>query len=122
MSYVKRALEEGIPVKVYLNRNERESFMDGYKDGDPLELAVKYEMPYGDEIDGIEDAPGIAGILNQAFSELNRDDPSTDWAKDYRDRGMRSLSVGDVVAVGELAYACDSVGWRTVSISSENVR
>jgi hypothetical protein len=121
MSYMKRLLEEGIPVKVYLNRNERESFMYGWSPGHPLELAAEYQSPYGDEIDGIENAPGIAGILNQTFRELNIDFPETDWGKDYRHRGMRSLSVGDVVVIGELAYACERVGWKCVSLQAEDV-
>lgn len=130
MSYMKRALEEGVQVKVYLNRNERESFMDGYKGGDPLELAVDYRVDA--EMLFVPGQPSRAGhwktsdgmphgILNQAFMELNRDDPKSGWAKKYRDRGMRSLSVGDVVVVGESAYACEKIGWRTVSFTSESV-
>jgi hypothetical protein len=117
MSYMKRAIEEGVPVKVYLNANERESFMDGFKEADPLVLAAEYRV-------GVEmiDSGSANPILNQAFRELNIDDPTAEWAVEYRARGRRSLSVGDVVVVGEIAYAVDRVGWKPVSISAGTVQ
>ena len=118
MSRMKRALEDGIPVKVYLNRNERDSFIYGYKEGHPLELAVEYQAPLDESKTLTQD---VQGILNLAFRELNIDFPTTDWANEYRAKGMRSLSVGDVVVVGELAYACDRVGWKCVSFSTGDV-
>jgi hypothetical protein len=117
MSYMKRALEEQIQVRVYLNQNERESFMDGFKSTDPLICATSYFVT-ADRIDG----GSVNGILNEAFAELNRDEPTANWARVYRARGRRSLSVGDVVVIGEIAYAVERVGWKAVSISTENVR
>ncbi len=33
------------------------------------------------------------------------------WPREYRQRGLRSLSIGDVVVVGETAFAVASAGF-----------
>jgi hypothetical protein len=96
-----------VPVKVYLNTNERESFLRGYVPGDLLRLAVAWRTT--------QHSPSEE--LNRAFRELNIDSPTTDWAKDYRASRNRSLSKGDVVVFGETAWACESVGWKQISLS-----
>ena len=65
-----------------------------------------------------EDVPAehvTAGVLEIVFEQLNIDQPQQRWAVEYRAGGYRSLSVGDVVAVGETAWACCSLGWRRLS-------
>ncbi len=94
-------------VKVYLNTNERESFLRGYVPGDPLRLAATWTTP--------QHNPGEE--LNRASRELNIDEPTTDWARQYRADRNRSLSVGDVVVFGETAWACEKVGWTQVGMS-----
>lgn len=49
-------------------------------------------------------------VLEEAFETFNIG--QTALARDYFSRRLRTLSVGDVVAIGESAWACDSVGWR----------
>ena len=51
--------------------------------------------------------------LEMAFEEFNVG--TGDLAQRYRDRRLRSLSVGDVVVVGETAWACASAGWTPVT-------
>ncbi|WP_241011299.1 hypothetical protein [Mycobacterium camsae] len=53
--------------------------------------------------------------LEVVFEQLNIDEPDQDWALRYRLAGHRSLSVGDVVVVGETAWLCESVGWNRLT-------
>lgn len=96
-----------VTVKVYLNTNERESFMRGYQHGDPLKLAATWTTSQRNPHEE----------LNRAFRELNIDSPTEKWAKDYRARRNRSLSKGDVVVFGETAWSCESVGWKQLSLA-----
>ena len=57
----------------------------------------------------------IDAALAQVFEQLNIDTPTAAWAQQYRAAGNRSLSVGDVVAIGETAWAVASFGWTPVS-------
>ena len=51
------------------------------------------------------------GALEIVFEQLNIPSPHHSWAIAYRRAGQRSLSVGDVVVIGETAWACASSGW-----------
>lgn len=98
-------------IKVLLNATSR--FMP-YSDGDELDLVLDMEACD-------EHAPQCPEMLNAIFVELNIDEPRTDWGKDYRNARNRSLSVGDVITVGEMAYACEPMGWRAVTVRAEQV-
>jgi len=50
--------------------------------------------------------------LNYAFEQFNVGE--TDDAVQYRKKGLRSLSVGDVVMVDHRPYSCDSCGWTRI--------
>lgn len=64
---------------------------------------------------------GVHDLLELLFEEFNIGETS-EVAKAYRAAGLRSLSVGDVVIVGEdLAYLCDSVGWAEIDLSREGL-
>lgn len=54
-------------------------------------------------------------VLEWIFEELNVDEPRQQWARDYRTAGNRSLSVGDVVVLGETAWVVAPVGYDRVS-------
>ncbi|QEN17626.1 hypothetical protein ACRDU6_00445 (plasmid) [Mycolicibacterium sp. ELW1] len=56
----------------------------------------------------------IGAALEHIFDELNCE-PTASWAVGWRHAGHRSLSVGDVVVIGETAWAVASVGWNPVS-------
>ncbi len=56
-----------------------------------------------------------AGALEIVFEQLNIPYPQHTWAIDYRRAGHRSLSVGDVVVLGETAWACAAVGWTPIT-------
>ncbi|SBS77479.1 conserved hypothetical protein [uncultured Mycobacterium sp.] len=53
----------------------------------------------------------LTAALEHVFEQLNIDDPDQSWAQGYRRTGLRSLSVGDVVVIGETAWACAASGW-----------
>ena len=115
MSYMKRLIEDMVYVQVWLNEAPDGMNFLGYRDNHPLRLAAEYYVPVE-----LVDSGTPHTVLNQAFEQLNIDYPTEEWAKQYRQNRNRSLSVGDVVVVGEQAYACASVGWQAVSLSSEN--
>ncbi|SOJ57007.1 hypothetical protein MSIMFB_04485 [Mycobacterium simulans] len=52
----------------------------------------------------------IKASLETVFAQLNIDTPDQPWALKYRLAGHRSLSVGDVVVIGETAWACAPTG------------
>lgn len=94
-------------VKVFLNQ-DFECFLRGYVHGDPLMLAASWEERQPRD-------PGV--LLEHVFDQLNIDDPTEEWALDYRARRNRSLSKGDVVVFGETAWSCESVGWKQIAMS-----
>ncbi len=55
----------------------------------------------------------IMAALETIFDELN-EEPTQQWAADYRAAGNRSLSVGDVVVLGETAWVVAPVGYARV--------
>lgn len=56
----------------------------------------------------------VHAALERIFDELNCE-PTTSWAAGWRHAGHRSLSVGDVVVIGETAWAVASIGWNPIS-------
>jgi hypothetical protein len=60
---------------------------------------------------GRPSADQVKVALETVFDQLNIDDPDQPWAICYRQAGHRSLSVGDVVVIGETAWACAPSGW-----------
>jgi hypothetical protein len=67
-------------------------------------------------------------LLDIVYRQLtNTDDPSTDWddldwAIRYRaDERNRALDVGDVVVVGEQAWAIESIAWRRVTVHAAQI-
>lgn len=104
------------PVDVYLNETlDRDGRLAIFarigesprvRPGDTVRLAGRLTLA----------APDPEAAAEQAFIAGNDDDG--DAATAYRSWGVRSLSVGDVVAVhtadGVRAYGCDSVGWHPV--------
>ncbi|MEB3023414.1 MULTISPECIES: hypothetical protein [Mycolicibacter] len=106
-----------IDVRVCLNQSEDNFF--GYQPGAPLSEVVAFAL--SEELVG-EIAGGIpARALELVFDELNVDDPTTEWALRYRLDRNRSISVGDVVIVGDKAYAVERMGWQPVSLVADQI-
>lgn len=63
----------------------------------------------------------VQTLLTIVFDQLNRDVPSTDWGRAHRRRHDRSLSVGDVVTIGDQAWAYERTGWRRVTLLDDQI-
>ncbi len=106
-----------IDVRVLLNQSE-ENFR-GYRHGATLSEVAAFELPE-ELVSQIADGVPVQA-LELVFRELNIDTPTAEWALRYRLNRNRSLSVGDVVIVGELAYAVESCGWAPVALVAEQI-
>lgn len=94
-------------------------FIYGWLPGHPLRLAT-----HG----GIE-AESVQDCLNKAWLIFNADDGSqlppelqqyAPWTDEYRTNRNRSLSIGDVVQVGDERWCPVAVGWqRTKDIAND---
>lgn len=108
----------GIRAVVLLNETDGH-FFAGYEPGAALRQAAVFEL------DPSLIAPGAAGIptraLENVWHELNVDVPTAEWARQYRAERNRSLSVGDVVILGEIAYAVAAAGWMAVTLAAEQI-
>lgn len=92
------------------------AMMDGYQEGHPLVPVYRY-VAVGDPV----------SVANQAFHVFNvGDDPDFGTpdpdAQRYRALKNRSLSVGDVVQVGDTWLACALDGWTEVPAPEVIVR
>jgi hypothetical protein len=99
-------------VAVYLN-TARDSFL-GFNHASPahLQLAASFYL----DVDDHQSAnTAVKAALEHVFDQLNIDEPSAAWAQHYRLAGRRSLSVGDVVVIGETAWAVAAAGWDPIS-------
>jgi hypothetical protein len=59
--------------------------------------------------------PRSPQALEEIFCQLTIDTPTAAWALQYRLAGHRSLSVGDVVTLGETAWAGAPLGWTPLT-------
>jgi hypothetical protein len=95
---------------------------DGYKPGQPLVPVFRYDADPADS--GL---PGLQVIAEQAFEAFNLpaellNPRQGELAARYRGRSLRSLSVGDVLRLGDTALACDPAGFREVPGELNEVR
>jgi len=93
------------------------AMLDGYQPGDPMVCVFAYQA----------DPAGRAPeqIADEAFAIFNDHPPDPDGADlacAYYGRRLRSLSVGDLVVVGEVPLAVAKAGWTPVSGGLTEVR
>jgi hypothetical protein len=83
--------------------------LDGYQPGNPMVCVFAYQAdPAGRSPEA---------IAEEAFAICNghpHDTHGEELARRYYERELRSLSVGDVVSVGEVGLAVGRVGWILV--------
>lgn len=101
-------------LRVYHNvaRDEADrpvGMLDGYQPGHAVALVARLTLR----------APTDLDACDIAFRLFNVGDdpefgPPDARAVEYRQRGNRSLSTGDVVAVNGRFYACARVGWTPI--------
>lgn len=92
---------------VYLNQGDLQTL--GFGELAPAKLAAAAGFTL--TLTGHPSTEHVTTALETVFEQLNIDDPDQPWAINYRRSGHRSLSVGDVVAIGETAWACAPSGW-----------
>ena len=105
-------------IRVFLNEGKDHFF--GFKSEfgtpDELKLAATFDLP--DELVAkLSNGKPIAA-LEHVFEQLNVGGdlvPATDWTEEYRANRNRSLSVGDVVQIGEAAYTVARFGWDRIT-------
>ncbi|WP_433194413.1 hypothetical protein ACQP1G_37500 [Nocardia sp. CA-107356] len=99
-----------VTVRVFLNRDPH-SLLHGYTRDAPLVLAYEYNVTTAA-------APADAVILERAFAAFNSHPEHPDdhaHADAWAEKPLRSLSVGDVVAIEDRYYACESSGWMRIA-------
>jgi len=102
-----------VPIAVYLNQ-ARGSFLGFHDSLEPPALHKVLTFDLGIE-PGQYHGAAIPDALERVWAQLNIDTPTTAWGRQYRAAGHRSLSVGDVLVVGETAWAVASVGFDQLS-------
>ena len=91
--------------------------LDGYQPGDPVVRVFAYQADPG------RSAEEIADEAFDTFNDHPRDPDGADLACAYYGRRLRSLSVGDIVCVGEVALAVGRpAGWEPASGPLAEVR
>lgn len=100
--------------KVYLNESRDSFFGFANKFSDP-ELVLSHEFEMEDRLAYANGQTASPDGLHIIFWQLNVDQPTESWSLEWRVKKLRSLSVGDVVVLGESAWACESIGWRKIS-------
>lgn len=106
----------GITVTIWHNvafdgQGRPTAMLDGYQPGDPVVRVFAYQASPG------RSAEEIADEAFDTFNDHPRDPGGADLACAYYGRRLRSLSVGDVVAVvadGEVRLAVAKFGWTPV--------
>lgn len=103
-------------VWVTVLHNETSRFMP-FRESDTLRTTV------GLPVVGPVGQPATHGeLLAYVWAECNIDEPESFFGNIYRQARNRSLSVGDVVQVGDShAWACEPLGWRQVALTPHQV-
>ena len=85
------------------------AMLDGYQPGDPVVRAFAYQADPG------RSAEETAEEAFAIFNDQPRDAAGAELARAYYGRRLRSLSVGDVVAAGDVLLAVARAGWQPVT-------
>jgi hypothetical protein len=112
--------DDMVTVKIYLNDGEDHFF--GFKND--FANNPELTMVHSFEVDAFLFAghvkyDAISNIREWVYTELNVG-VTSELAREYRAKMLRSLSVGDVIVIGETAFACGSYGWDTITTEELN--
>lgn len=102
-----------VPVKIYTNDGEDHfmGFHNEFANNPELTLVFKCELHWEDPFTGRFPFDVLDFVYDQTQAGLG----TTVMAVQYDSLRLRSLSVGDVVSVGETAFACEAFGWKKIS-------
>ncbi|MFI2478693.1 hypothetical protein [Nocardia xishanensis] len=96
-------------VTVWLN-HDPDAIIVGHRPGARLVLAYRYTLPAAT-------AGTDSLLLERIFAAFNSEPVHPDderHSATWTAQRLRSLSVGDVVAIDDRHYACESVGWTPI--------
>jgi hypothetical protein len=105
-----------VKIKIYLNDGEDHFFGFVNDFANNPELTMVYSFDISEMFPGV--LADVPAVLAWCFQEFNVGEGK--HAQEYRSRWLRSLSVGDVVVVGETAWACGHVGWTKITTEQLN--
>jgi hypothetical protein len=114
----RQGLSDLAPGTHQVPADQMDMFRRGYQPGDPINAVYDYDRDTGPNLTSDD----MRALAEQAFQMFNGM-AVTRWEEEHADRyyaaGNRSLSVGDVVVMGEIATACESSGWAFVTIPTQ---
>lgn len=106
---------QAITVRVFHNvaRDENGRMVNfvGWRPHHEMVLVFAYELPAAAKVTPQQ-------IADEAFAMFNgfpESDAGRELTERYYQRRLRSLSVGDIIMVGEAALACCNAGWSPVT-------
>lgn len=109
-------------IKIYLNDGEDHffGFENKFANSPELTMVHSFELSETEHafVNGLPGEKGMLRILEWVFEEFNVGEGPQ--AKEYRAKMLRSVSVGDVVVIGEMAWACGSYGWDRITTEQLN--
>lgn len=92
------------------------AWLEGYQPGDPMREVFTYEVDHTEPSTALAQAWWLFNVGDDPEFA----DPPNPVSVDYRQRGLRSLSLGDTVTVSGpgrdpgMTYACQDAGWAIV--------
>jgi len=92
---------------IIMHNKTQEEHIEEYVEGDELVEVARFNA-------GTPACGNMTRLLAIIYEQLNIDNPTADWAQEYR-RHNRALNTGDVVIIGEQAWACEMWDWRPLS-------
>jgi hypothetical protein len=92
---------------------ERVSFWANWEPGDQLVQVARFQI-------GFPACGVVEHLLRIIVHQLDAERPMSEWASEYR-RRHRGLLTGDVVIVGEQAFAYERCTWRPITLTADQV-
>ncbi len=100
-----------IPISIFHNVTlgdhgyPTKGMLDGWGKGDTLDCVFAFSL---------DTDMSHLDLLDRIFYVFNEGDNNDLLAAAYRRKHLRSLSVGDVVMISGVSYACQRVGWKEI--------
>jgi hypothetical protein len=100
------------------HKTDRGNIFEPYEVGDDIEQVFEFDLDDG-ELDNLSPRGAIGKAAEACYAAFNGHPINDRWAERadaYYAEQIRSLSVGDVVVIGEVAYAVERFGFAQVTI------
>lgn len=107
-------------VQVFLAESGAGAFERTFKPESRFVAAGRIEIDDESE-DPYFAAELVFAICNSYPTEMHADEQYRDQVRAYRDGRHRSLSMGDVLAIGEAFFFCAPTGWDLIERCSHNL-